>query len=153
MSMVEDRLRELGYELPPPNTPAANYVGAVQTGNLVFVAGHGPGRGGQHLVPGKLGKELTVEDGQEAARHCVLAALASLKAEIGNLDRVTRIVKLLGMVNCTPDFVQQPQVINGGADLLTALFGARGRHARSAVGMQSLPNGIPVEIEMVVEIA
>jgi enamine deaminase RidA (YjgF/YER057c/UK114 family) len=150
---VEDRLNQLGLTLPEPPQPVANYVGAVQAGSLVFVSGHGP-RGPHGERPlGKVGRELTREQGYEAAKWCMLGCLASLKREIGDLDRVQRIVKLLGMVNCTEDFGEQPQVINGASDLLVELFGDRGRHARSAVGMQMLPGNIPVEVEMIVEIA
>lgn len=149
---VEERLQELGYTLPPPGDPAGNYVGAVQSGSMVYVSGHGPRSAGQYLT-GKVGKELTQEQGYEAARLCMLACLTSLKRAIGDLDRVTRVVKVFGMVNCTEDFGQQPAVINGGSDLLVSLFGERGRHARSAVGMQMLPNNIPVEIEMIVEVS
>jgi enamine deaminase RidA (YjgF/YER057c/UK114 family) len=150
---VEDRIRELGFALPIPPQPVANYVGAVQTGNLVFVSGHGPrGATGERPI-GKVGRELSREQGYEAARLCILGGLASLKTVIGDLDRVRRIVKLLCMVNCTEDFAEQPQVANGASDLLVELFGDRGRHARSAVGMQMLPGNIPVEIEMIVEVA
>jgi enamine deaminase RidA (YjgF/YER057c/UK114 family) len=150
---VEERLKELGYALPEQSRPVANYVGAVRTGNLVFVSGHGPrGPAGERPL-GKLGRDLTREQGYEAARWCILAALASLKTAIGDLDRVTQIVKLLVMVNCTEDFGEQPQVANGASDLLVELFGDHGRHARSAVGMQMLPSNIPVEIEMVVEVS
>jgi enamine deaminase RidA (YjgF/YER057c/UK114 family) len=152
MSAVEERLRAKGLELPPKPSPMAQYVSAVRTGNLVFVAGHGPHKDGELIYKGKLGRELDVETGYEAAQLVALNMLASLKAEIGDLDRVTRVVKLLGMVNCTPDFGHQPEVINGASDLLVDLFGERGRHARSAVGMGSLPRGISVEIEMVVEV-
>ncbi|MGI8553656.1 MAG: RidA family protein [Dehalococcoidia bacterium] len=149
---VDERLKELGYALPPAPQPVGNYVGAVQTGNLVFISGHGPrGSAGERPV-GKIGRELTREQGYEAARLCMLACLTSLKGLIGDLDRVQRVVKLLGMVNCTEDFAEHPQVINGGSDLLVSLYGDRGRHARSAVGMQMLPGNIPVEIEMIVEI-
>jgi enamine deaminase RidA (YjgF/YER057c/UK114 family) len=150
---VEQRLRELNITIPPPGRPVANYVGAVRTGNLVFVSGHGPRRPEGGSVTGKLGRDLTVEQGYEAARLCILAGLASLQAEIGDLNRVRRIVKLLGMVNCTEDFAEPPQVINGASDLLVAVFGEAGRHARSAVGMQMLPSNIAVEIEMIVEVA
>jgi enamine deaminase RidA (YjgF/YER057c/UK114 family) len=149
---VEEQLATLGSPLPPVFPPAANYVGAARTGNLVFVSGHGPRLADGSYVTGKLGRERTLEEGYEAARLTVLACLASLKAEIGDLDRVTRIVKLLGMVNCTEDFQDQPAVINGASDLLVAAFGDRGKHARSAVGMQMLPFNISVEIEMVVEV-
>ncbi len=148
----EERLKERGLELPPPRTPIANYVGAVRTGNLVFVAGHGPDAPGQKRWTGKLGRDLTVEDGYAAAQQVCLNLLATLKAEIGELSRVTRIVKLLGMVNSDPGFGDQPKVINGCSDLLTDLFGEKGKHARSAVGMAALPGGIPVEIEMIVEV-
>ncbi|MBI4498887.1 MAG: RidA family protein [Chloroflexi bacterium] len=147
---VEARLHQLGLELPPPAMPIANYVPYVLTGNLVFLAGHGGPR--QHRVVGKLGRDLTTEQGYEAARLVGLSLLATLKSALGDLDRVRRIVKVLGMVNCTPDFTEQPQVINGASDLLVEVFGERGRHARSAVGMGTLPGGIPVEIEMVVEV-
>lgn len=149
---VEARLSELGIEIGAPGRPVANYVGAVRTGNLVFVSGHGPRRPEGGNVTGKVGRELTTQEGYEAAKLCMLACLASLKAEVGDLGRVRRIVKLLGMVNCTEDFAEQPQVINGGSDLLVAIFGEHGRHARSAVGMQMLPGNISVEIEMVVEV-
>jgi enamine deaminase RidA (YjgF/YER057c/UK114 family) len=154
---VEEKLKEMGLELPAQPRPVANYVGAVQTGSLVFVSGHGPRGFGLDAYLGKVGRDLTTQQGYEAARGCMLNCLASLKAAIGDLDRVQRIVKLLGMVNCTEDFYEQPQVINGASDLLVELFGERGRHARSAVGMQSLPGSsagsIAVEIEMIVEIS
>lgn len=150
---AEDRIKELGFALPNPPQPVANYVGAVQTGNLVFVSGHGPrGAGGERPI-GKVGRELTRDQGHEAARLCILGCLASLKTVIGDLDRVQRIVKLLCMVNCTEDFAEQPQVANGASDLLVNIYGDRGKHARSAVGMQMLPGNIPVEIEMIVEVA
>ncbi len=153
MSKVEERLRKLGLELPPPPAPVANYVGAVRTGNLVFVSGHGPSRDGEFIYRGKLGRDVDTQTGYEAAQLVMLNCLASLKAEIGDLDRVTRIVKVLGMVNSAPDFAEQPQVINGASDLLTGVFGdAIGKHARSAVGMGALPFEISVEIEMVVEV-
>jgi enamine deaminase RidA (YjgF/YER057c/UK114 family) len=149
---VEQRLKELGITIGPPGRPVANYVGAVRTGNLVFVSGHGPRRPEGGAVTGKLGRDLTTEQGYEAARLCMLACLASLQAEIGDLNKVRRIVKLLGMVNCTEDFGEPPQVINGASDLLVSIFGEQGRHARSAVGMQMLPNNIAVEVEMIVEV-
>jgi enamine deaminase RidA (YjgF/YER057c/UK114 family) len=152
MSRAEERLAEQGLRLPEPPTAVANYVGAVRTGNLVFVSGHGPVRDGRFVYTGKVGQDLDVEAGYQAAQLVCLNMLASLKAEIGDLDRVRRVVKLLGMVNCAPDFAQQPEVINGASDLLVQLYGERGRHARSAVGMGSLPRNIAVEIEMVVEV-
>jgi len=150
---VEAKLHELGLELPPTPRPAASYVGAVQTGNLLFVSGHGPTKGGQFTYIGKVGKDLSIEEGYEAARLVALNCLASARAVIGDLDRVTRVVKILGMVNCSEDFGEQPKVINGASDLLVQLFGDYGRHARSAVGMQALPFGIAVEIEMIFEVA
>ena len=152
MSQAETRLREKGLELPPGPSPLAQYVGAVRTGNLVFVSGHGPTKDGQLMYRGKVGQDVDVETGYQAAQLVCLNMLASLKGEIGDLDKVKRIVKLLGMVNCAPDFGQQPEVINGASDLLVHVFGDRGRHARSAVGMAGLPRGIAVEIEMVVEV-
>lgn len=150
---VDDRLKELGLSLPQTSAPAGNYVPTARSGNLVYVSGHGPRRADGTAVAGKVGRDLTVEEGYEAARLTMLACLASLKAEIGELDRVVRIVKLFGMVNCSEDFERHPDVINGGSDLLVALFGERGKHARSAVGMQSLPFGIAVEIEFIAEVS
>ncbi len=151
---VEARLQELGIELPNPPAPVANYVRSVRTGNLVFLAGHGPLKPEGGYVTGKVGQDLTLEEGYEAARLTAIALLASLKAEIGDLNKVIRIVKVTGMVNTTPEFTEHPQVINGFSDLMVEVFGeARGKHARAAVGMASLPIGIAVEIEMVVEVA
>lgn len=149
---AEKKLQEMGISLPQTPKPIANYVPAVRTGNLLFVSGHGPYNDGKVATSGKLGKELTVEQGYQAARNVALNCLASVKGNLGDLDRVKRVVKLLGMVNCTEDFKDQPKVINGASDLLVEVFGDAGRHARSAVGMQSLPNGIPVEIEMILEV-
>jgi len=149
---AEKKLQELGISLPQTPRPIANYVPAVRTGNLLFVSGHGPYNDGKTATSGKLGKELTVEQGYQAARNVALNCLASVKGILGDLDKVKRVVKLLGMVNCTEDFKDQPKVINGASDLLVEVFGDAGRHARSAVGMQSLPNGIPVEIEMIIEV-
>jgi enamine deaminase RidA (YjgF/YER057c/UK114 family) len=152
---VEKKLTEMGLSLPPSPSPVANYVPAVRSGNLLFVSGHGPAfvkDGKIEYIRGKLGKDLTVEQGYEAARQVMLNILQSIKGVIGDLDKVRRIVKVLGFVNCTEDFPDQPKVINGASDLLVALYGERGRHARSAVGMQQLPFGIAVEIEMVVEV-
>jgi enamine deaminase RidA (YjgF/YER057c/UK114 family) len=152
LDSIEAKLLEMGHSIPAISPAIANYVGAVRTGNLVFVSGHGPIRDGKWEFIGKLGRELDVEAGQQAAQLVILNCLASLKAEIGSLDRVVRIVRLFGMVNSAPDFTQQPAVIDGASNLLVELFGDRGRHSRSAVGMGSLPLGISVEIEMVVEI-
>jgi enamine deaminase RidA (YjgF/YER057c/UK114 family) len=144
----EDRLRELGIELPDPNPAVANYVGAVTVGEIVFVSGHGPYRDGSYDYVGKLGREVDVPTGQQSARLTIVNLLASLKAEIGELDRVKRVVKLLVLVNSDPEFTQQHLVANGASDLLVEIFGeARGKHGRSAIGMGSLPFGISVEIE------
>jgi len=148
---IEDKLSQMGLTLPEPGPPAGNYVGAVRVGNLLFVSGHGPRSQGQYIT-GKVGRDLSSAQAYEAAKVVMLNCLASVKRELGDLDRVKRIVKLLGMVNCTEDFIEHPQVINGGSDLLVALYGDQGRHARSAVGMQQLPMNIPVEIELIVEI-
>jgi enamine deaminase RidA (YjgF/YER057c/UK114 family) len=149
----EAKLKELGIVLSKPGAPIANYVNAVRTGTLLFLAGKGPtGPDGKDIV-GRLGKDMTVEQGYQAARSVAINHLAVLKAELGDLKRVTRIVKVLGMVNSDPAFTQQPAVINGYSDLLVAVFGEKGKHARSAVGMATLPNGIAVEVEMIVEIA
>lgn len=150
---VEQRLIEHGIELPEGASPAGTYVAAVRSGNLVFLAGHGPFRADGTVVTGKVGDDLNLEAAKDAARWVALNLLTSLRRELGTLDRVTRIVKVLGMVNCSPGFNQTPQVIDGCSDLLVELFGDEiGRHARSAVGMSELPFDIAVEIEMVVEV-
>ncbi len=148
----EARLAELGIELPEATTPVANYVNAVHTGNLIFLAGKGPRKPEGGNVTGKLGADLTIEQGYEAARLAGIAQLAVLKAELGNLNRVKQVVKVKGMVNSTPDFTDHPKVVNGYSDLMVAVFGERGKHARAAVGMGSLPSNIAVEMEMVVEV-
>ncbi|MBW2283542.1 MAG: RidA family protein, partial [Deltaproteobacteria bacterium] len=135
---VEDKLKELGVKLPPAAKPVANYVPSVRTGNLVFLSGHGPLKEDGTLITGKIGVDMTPEQGYEAARRTMIGLLGSLKAEIGDLDKVKRVVKLLGMVNCTSEFVDQPKVINGASDLLVEAFGDKGKHARSAVGMNAL---------------
>jgi enamine deaminase RidA (YjgF/YER057c/UK114 family) len=149
---VEEKLKKIGLELPPAVQPVANYVTAVRTGNLVFLSGQGPLREDGTLITGKIGSDMTQDEGYEAARRVGLGLLASLKTEIGDLNKVRRVVKLLGMVNCMPDFVDQPRVINGASDLLVDVFGDKGKHARSAVGMNALPMNIAVEIEMIVEV-
>ena len=145
----ESRLQALGLTLPPPVKPVANYVLAVRSGNLVFLAGHGECSNAQ---TGKVGAGVTLESGYASARRVGLCLLSSLKQEIGDLRKVRRVVKALGMVNAAPDFPDHPKVINGFSDLMVAVFGDRGRHARSAVGMGSLPGNITVEIEMIVEV-
>jgi L-ascorbate metabolism protein UlaG (beta-lactamase superfamily)/enamine deaminase RidA (YjgF/YER057c/UK114 family) len=149
----EARLAQLGIELPEPPFPVANYVNGVQTGNLIFLAGKGPRRPDGTEVRGKLGADLTIEEGYEAARLTAVNQLAVLKAMLGDLSRVVRVVKVLGMVNSDPSFVDQPAVINGFSDLIVEVFGERGRHARAAVGMATLPRGQAVEIELVVEVS
>jgi enamine deaminase RidA (YjgF/YER057c/UK114 family) len=149
---IEKRLTELGIVLPKSQAPFASYVNAVRTGNLIYLSGKGPLKADGKFTVGKVGKELTLEEGQAAARLTGLNLLAALKEEIGNLDKVKRIVKVFGMVNCPPDYTLQPSVINGFSDLMVDVFGEKGKHARSAVGMGSLPNNIPVEIEMIVEV-
>jgi enamine deaminase RidA (YjgF/YER057c/UK114 family) len=146
--MSDKRLKELGIELPLVTPPVANYVNAVRTGNLLYLAGKGPGGS----VRGKVGQDFSVEQGYQHARSVGLALLAVMKNELGSLDRVKRVVKVLGMVNATPEFTDQPKVINGCSDLFVEVLGERGKHARSAVGMGSLPNAIPVEIEVIVEV-
>jgi enamine deaminase RidA (YjgF/YER057c/UK114 family) len=148
----EARLIELGITLPEPPSPVANYVNGVQTGNLIFLAGKGPKRADGSELHGKLGAGVSIEEGYEGARLTAINQLAVLKAMLGNLDRVVRVVKVLGMVNSDPSFVEQPAVINGFSDLIVQVFGERGRHARAAVGMASLPRGQAVEIEMIVEV-
>jgi len=148
----EKKLKDLGIELPPASKPLGNYVKAVRTGNLLFLAGTGPTKADGTSITGKVGKDLTIEQGYEAARITGLAILSTLKNELGDLNRVKRIVKVLGMVNCHSDFTDQPKVINGFSDLMVNVFGDKGKHARSAVGVNSLPSGIAVEIEIVVEI-
>lgn len=145
---TEKRVKELGIELAPPPTPIANYVNAVRTGNLLYLSGKGPGP-----IKGRLGESMSIEDGYKAARATGVSLIQVMKAELGDLDRVVRIVKVLGMVNCTPEFGDQPKVINGCSDLFVEVFGDRGRHARSAVGMGGLPNQIPVEVEVIVEVS
>ncbi len=149
---IENRLTELGITLPDAPAPAANYVPFVQTGNLVFISGQ-ISQNEAGLITGKLGDSMSVEQGAEAARRCGLALIAQLKAAIGDLDRVKRVVKLTGFVNSTPDFIEQPKVVNGCSDLMVQVFGDAGRHARAAVSAPSLPLGVSVEIEAVFEIA
>src|SRR5262245_28157042 len=148
---IEAKLSQNGLTLPEPGPPADNYVGAVRVGDLLFTSGHGPRHQGQYIT-GKVGRDLNAEQASEGAKVLMLNFLASVQRELGDLDRVKRIVELLGMVNCTEDFTEQPRVINGASGLLVALYGEQGRHARSAVGMQQLPMNIPVEIEMIVEV-
>lgn len=148
----EAKLSELNVTLPTPPQPVANYVNGVRAGNLIFLAGKGPKRADGTEMTGKLGVDITIEEGYEGARLTAINQLAVLKEMLGDLRKVKRIVKVLGMVNSDPSFVEQPKVINGFSDLMVAVFGDRGRHARAAVGMASLPRGQAVEIELVVEV-
>ena len=148
----EEQLSKIGISLPEVSAPVANYVRAVRTGNLLFLSGSGPKKSNGEYIVGKVGKDLSVEEGYQAARITGINHLATLKSELGNLNKVKRIVKVLGMVNSSPDFTDQPKVINGFSDLMVEVFGERGKHARSAVGMASLPIGIAVEIELIVEV-
>ena len=145
----ESRLAQLQIKLPPPPQPLATYVPAVRAGDLLFLSGVLPMRDGQLAFSGKLGRDLTVEQGVEAARLALLNALAIAKQELGTLDRITRVVKVVGHVASVEGFVQQPQVLNGASDLLVEIFGEAGRHARVAVGAAELPRGAPVEIEVI----
>jgi len=149
---IDQKLGELSIELPKASKPMANYVNAVRVDNTIYLSGKGPRKADGTFITGKVGQDMTVEEAQQAARLTGINQLAALKEFIGNLDKVKRIVKVFGMVNCTTDFKQQPTVINGFSDLMVEVFGEKGRHARSAVGMGSLPLNIPVEIEMIVEI-
>ena len=148
----EAKLKELGIELPTPSAPVANYVNAVRTGNLIFLAGKGPKQADGTYIEGKVGTDLTIEEGYAAARLTCINQLAVLKAELGDLKKVKRVVKVLGMVNAAPDFTDQPSVVNGFSDLIVEVFGDRGKHARAAVGMGSLPGNIACEIEAIVEV-
>lgn len=146
----EARLAELGLELPDPYPPFANYVRAVRVGDLLYLGGHSDCE--EPYETGKVGRDRTVEEGYEAARLTALCLLATMKAELGDLGRVRRIVRVFGVVNATDDFTQHSQVINGASDLLVEVFGERGRHTRAAIGAASLPIGLTVEIEMIVEV-
>lgn len=142
------KLKELGIELPGASSPAANYVKAVRVGNLLFLSGHAAVSG----FKGKLGKDMTTEEGYQAARSTAISALATLKHELGDLNEVQRIVKVMGMVNSTPEYTEQHLVVNGFSDLMVAVFGEKGKHARSAVGMGALPFNFAVEIDLIVEV-
>jgi enamine deaminase RidA (YjgF/YER057c/UK114 family) len=148
----DKKLKDLGIELIPPTKPIANYVKAVRTGNLIFLAGHGPTKADGTNITGKVGKDLSLEQGIEAARVTAISLLSTLKAEVGDFKRVKRIVKVNGWVNCNSEFTDHPKIINGCSDLLVSVFGEKGKHARAALGANALPMGIAVEIEMVVEV-
>jgi enamine deaminase RidA (YjgF/YER057c/UK114 family) len=148
----EEKLKAKGIELKLPSAPIANYVNVVRVGNLLFLSGKGPKKPDGTDITGKVGKDLTLEQGYEAARWVAINHLAVLKAELGSLTKVKRIVKVLGMVNCESQFTDQPKVINGYSDFMVEIFGDKGRHARSAVGMNALPGNIAVEVEVIVEV-
>lgn len=152
MNNPEDRLKALNIALPAPVKPVANYVTYLQSGRLLYLSGHGYCGKPTAVDIGKLGKELTVEQGYQAARNVGVSVLATLKSALGELSRVKRIVRVLGMVNCTDDFGEHPKVINGFSDLMVEVFGERGKHVRSAVGMNSLPGGMAIEVEVTLEI-
>ena len=150
---AEARIKELGLALPQPPKPGGNYVPGVRVGNLLFLSGHGPSRvDGAPSARGKVGRDLSIEDGYKVAREVGINLLGTAKAIVGSLDKVKRVVKVLGMVNSAEGFGDQPKVINGFSDLMVEVFGENGRHARSAVGMAELPSGIPIEIEMILEV-
>ena len=152
MPSVESKLTGLGYQLPPPPAPVGNYLPATRSGNIMWMAGVGSRRADGAGVSGKLGADLTVEQGYEAARWCALNLLARMKAELGDLDKVSRILKVVGMVNSAPDFGEQARVVDGASDLFVDLFGDRGRHSRSAPGMGALPGNSAVIVECVIEV-
>ena len=153
MPLIETKLAELGYQLPTPPEPIGNYLSATRSGKIMWMAGVGSRRTDGSRITGKLGDDLSVEEGYEAARWCALNLLARMKAELGDLDEVTRILKVVGMVNSAPNFAEQAQVVDGASDLFVALYGERGRHSRSAPGMGALPGGIAVIVDCVVEVA
>jgi enamine deaminase RidA (YjgF/YER057c/UK114 family) len=153
MSTPEERITELGLELPEVVTPLASYVPTARTGSLVYTAGQVPLVKGEIKVTGKVGAEVSAEVAAEQARICALNCVAALKAELGELSRVVRIVKVVGFVASAPDFYGQPQVINGASDLLVEVFGDAGKHARSAVGVAVLPRNVPVEVELIAEVS
>ncbi|TYB49174.1 RidA family protein [Actinomadura chibensis] len=152
MSTPEERLRELGIELPDVVPPVASYVPTARTGSLVYTSGQVPVVKGEVGVTGKVGAEVDADEAARQARICALNAIAALKAEVGELSRVRRIVKVVGFVASAPDFSGQPQVVNGASDLLVEVFGDAGRHARSAVGVAALPLNVPVEVELIAEV-
>jgi enamine deaminase RidA (YjgF/YER057c/UK114 family) len=149
---AEQSLAALGLKLPEPVPPVGNYLPAVRVGTLLFLSGHGPRLDGKLKFTGKVGKDLTVEEGYEAAKLVMLNCLGSIKRMVGSLDRVERIVKVLGFINAPEGFRETPKVLNGASDLLVQLYGEHGRHARSAIGVSSLPNNMAVEVEMIVQL-
>jgi enamine deaminase RidA (YjgF/YER057c/UK114 family) len=152
MSTVESKLKALGLELPQAPKPVAAYIPARRVGDLIFVSGQVPFRDGKPAYTGKVGESITQQEGYEAARLCTLNALAVVKSLLGSLDHIEEVVQVRGFVNCTPEFGNQPEVINGASELLVELFGESGRHARAAVGTNSLPRNVPVEVEMILRV-
>ena len=152
MGRIDDRFTALGITLPPVFPPVGSYTGCAQSGNLLHVGGHGPVNGAE-IVTGKVGDTVSIEEAQRAARLTALSILATMRAELGDLDRVVRIVKVFGMVNAAPGFNQMPSVIDGCSDVLVEIFGESGRHTRTAVGLAELPFDIAVEIELIAEVA
>ncbi|TBR18556.1 MAG: RidA family protein [Chitinophagaceae bacterium] len=148
----EQKLKDKGIILTATSQPIGNYVNVIRVGNLLFLSGKGPNKPDGSIIIGKVGRDLTLEQGYEAARLVAINHISVLKAELGNLNKVKRIVKVLGMVNATDDFTNHPKVINGYSDFMVEIFGEKGKHARSAVGMNSLPSGIAVEVEVIVEV-
>lgn len=149
--LIEKRLEELGIELPETNMPIANYVLANRVGNVLYLAGMGPSRGKEALYRGKLGESISIEEAYQATRCAAINVLSMIRHELGDLDKVKKIIKMTGYINCTPEFEQQPAVLNGASDLFGEVFGEKGRHARAAIGVNALPMSIPVEIEVMVE--
>lgn len=149
---AEKKLKELKIELLKPSPPIGTYVKAVRVGNLIFLSGHGPSKLDGSMMTGKIGKDATLEQGYMAARQTAISILSTLKAEIGDLNKVKRIVKVTGLVNCTEDFTDQPKVMNGFSDLMVSLYKEKGLHARTSVGVNALPGNMMVEVEMIVEV-
>lgn len=149
---AEQKVEELKLELFTPPAPMANYVRAVRVGNLLFLAGHGPTKSDGTNIQGKVGVDLTIDEGYQAARQVGIAMLSTIKSELGSLDKVKRLVKVTGWVNCPSDFKDQPRVMNGYSDLMVEVFGENGKHARAALGANALPSNISVEVEMILEI-
>ncbi|MFB0505247.1 MAG: RidA family protein [Thermodesulfobacteriota bacterium] len=152
MSSYEEKLKKMGIALHPAPKPVAAYIPAKKVGNLVFCSGQGPSVEGKPIHTGKVGAEKTVEEGYEAAKICALNCLAAVKDLVGSLDKIEEVVQVRGFVNCTPDFGNQPEVINGASELLESIFGEKGKHARCALGTSSLPRNITVELEMIIRI-
>ena len=150
---IEEKLKELGIELKTPPSPVANYIPVQQTGNLIYLSGQGPRNESGDFISGKVGSDITAEEAYELARNTAINLVSAMKSYLGSLDKVKKIVKVFGMVNSTSDFKDHPKVINGCSDFFVEVFGDKGRHARSAVGMGSLPNNMAVEIEIIVEVS